>query len=387
MGAVRFEFATAARVIFGAGTRHELAAVASGLGRRALAVSGRSSGRSEPLIAELVNAGVHCVRWSVPGEPTVDQVLTGSELARAEACDLVVAIGGGSAIDAGKAVAALATNPGDPFEYLEVVGTGRPLARASLPFVAVPTTAGTGAEVTRNGVLTATEAGAKVSLRSALMLPRVALVDPELTLDLPGPVTAATGLDALAQLIEPYVSVKASPLIDPLCLDGIARVARALPIAFRDGSNLRAREEMSFAAMLSGMALANAALGAVHGFAGPIGGTFPAPHGSVCAALLPHVVRANVAALTERDPGNPVLGRFAVVGRVLTGRAGASAADAIDHLDRLRADLGIPPLRAWGLTAAYVPALVAQARRSSSMRGNPIELTDEELTGILSAAV
>jgi alcohol dehydrogenase class IV len=219
------------------------------------------------------------------------------------------------------------------------------------------------------------------------MLPLVALVDPDLTLGLPAAVTAATGLDALAQLIEPYVSQRASPLVDPLCLDGIARVTRALPVAFRDGANLSARAEMSFAALLGGMALANAGLGAVHGFAGPIGGMFPAPHGAVCAALLPYVVRANVKALNGRDSGNDVLGRFDAIGRVLTGRDDATAADAVDHLERLRAALEIPPLRAWGVTTVHVPALVAQARRSSSMRGNPVELSDEELTGILIGAI
>jgi alcohol dehydrogenase class IV len=384
---MRFEFATATRVVFGAGARRDLPSIARPFGRRALVVVGRSPARSEPLIAELVQAGVHCVRWSVPGEPTVDSVLTGSELARAEGCEWVLAVGGGSAIDAGKAVAALAANPGDPFEYLEVVGRDRPLACASLPFIAVPTTAGSGAEVTRNAVLTCPEQRVKASLRSALMLPRVALVDPELTLGLPAAVTAATGLDALAQLIEPYVSLRASPLIDPLCLDGIARVARTLLIAFHDGSNLPAREGMSFAALLGGMALANAGLGAIHGFAGPIGGMFPAPHGAVCAALLPHVVRANVAALAERAQGSPALGRFHAIGRALTGRPGATAADAIDWLERFRSDLQIPSLRAWGLTESHVPALVTQARRSSSMRGNPVELTDEELTGILSGAL
>ena len=382
-----FEFATAARVVFGAGARSQLPAIARGFGRRALVVHGRSPSRSASVIAAIREAGVDCIAWAVAGEPTVDMARAGTKLARAERCELVVAIGGGSVIDAGKAVAALAANPGDPLEYLEVIGEGRPLEHASLPFVAVPTTAGSGAEVTRNAVLTAPGFGAKVSLRSALMLPSVALVDPDFTLGLPPRETAATGLDALAQLIEPYVSTKASPFIDPWCLDGIARIAVALPVACRDGADLRAREAMSFAAMLGGMALANAALGAVHGLAGPIGGTVPAPHGAICAALLPLVVRTNVSALRARDPGNPVLGRFDAIGGVLTGRAGATAADAVLHLDHLRAELGIPPLGAWGLTESHVPAIVAQARRSSSMRGNPIALTDEELTGILEAAI
>jgi alcohol dehydrogenase class IV len=384
---VKFEFATATRIVFGAGSRRELPAVARALGRRVLLVCGRSSRRSDPLVGALSDEGLSCVRWTVPGEPTVDQVRSGVDLARREGCDVVLAIGGGSAIDAGKAVAVLAVNSGDPFDYLEVIGRGRPLERAGLPFVAVPTTAGSGAEVTRNAVLTSPEAGVKVSLRSALMLPRVALVDPELSRDLPAPVTAATGLDALAQLIEPYLSSRASPFIDPLCLDGIGRIARALPAAVRNGTDMHAREEMSFAALLGGLALANAALGAVHGFAGPIGGMFRAPHGAVCAALLPHVVRVNLAALIQRDPGNAIRARFDTVGRLLTGRADASAADGVDRLDALRQELNIPRLRAYGLTGSDVASFVAHARRANSMRGNPVDLTDGELAEILTGAM
>ena len=219
------------------------------------------------------------------------------------------------------------------------------------------------------------------------MLPAAAVVDPELTYDLPPAVTAATGLDALAQLIEPYLSARSSPLIDPWCLDGIGRVARSLPVAVRDGSNAAARSDMAFASLLGGLALANAALGAVHGFAGPIGGRFTAPHGAVCAALLPHVLRVNVAALTGRNPASDRLARADRVAQLLTGRADARASDGVAHLDALRRELGIPGLAAYGLGAQDVPGLVAQARRSSSMRGNPVELTDEELTDILSSAI
>ena len=384
---MRFEFATATRVVFGARSRLELPTIAAALGSRALVVTGRSPSRSELLVSGLTERGVRCVLWSVPGEPTIDQVRTGTELARTNRCDLVVAIGGGSAIDAGKAIAALTTNPGDPLEYLEVIGNGRSLDRACLPFIAVPTTAGSGAEVTRNAVLASPESGVKVSLRSPLMLPRVALVDPELARDLPPLVTATTGLDALAQLIEPYLSHRSTPFTDPLCLDGIARIARALPVAVRDGADVGAREDMAFASLLGGMALANAALGAVHGFAGPIGGRFPAPHGAVCAALLPHVVRANLVALTEREPTSPLLARFDQVGRTLTGRARAGAMDGVDRLESLRQELHIPPLGAYGVTEADVPTLVAQARLSSSMRGNPIELTDSEMSDILHRAL
>jgi alcohol dehydrogenase class IV len=382
-----FEFATATRILFGAGVRRELPAIAGRYGRRVLIVSGRSPDRAEPVAAALRAAGLSCVKWTVPGEPSVAQAIEGRDLARASRCDVVLSIGGGSVIDAGKAVAALAANPGDPLDYLEVIGNGQALERPGLPFIAVPTTAGSGAEVTRNAVLTAAEHGVKVSLRSPLMLPTAAVVDPELTFGLPPDVTAATGLDALAQLIEPYLSARSSPLIDPWCVDGIARVARSLPIAVRRGDAADARSDMAFASLLGGLALANAALGAVHGFAGPIGGRFKAPHGAVCAALLPHVLRVNVDALGSRSPDGDRLARADRVAQLLTGRLDARAADGVAHLDALRRDLGIPGLAAHGLRAQDVPDLVAQARRSSSMRGNPIELTDDELADILSSAI
>jgi alcohol dehydrogenase class IV len=384
---MRFEFATATRILCGEGVRRELPGLVGRLGRRALMVTGGSPERAEPVAAALRDGGLSIVLWAVPGEPSVEEAVAGRDLARGEACDVVLSIGGGSVIDAGKAVAALAANPGDPLDYLEVIGKGQALARPGLPFVAVPTTAGSGAEVTRNAVLTSVEHRVKVSLRSPLMLPTAAVVDPELTYDLPADLTASTGLDALAQLIEPYLSARSSPLIDPWCLDGVARVARSLPVAVRSGGDAGARSDMAFASLLGGLALANAALGAVHGFAGPIGGRFRAPHGAVCAALLPHVLRANVNALASRHPDSDRLARADRIAQLLTGRPEARAADGAASLDRLREDLGIPSLGAYGIGPGDVPGLVVQARRSSSMRGNPVDLTDEELTGILSSAL
>ena len=215
-------------------------------------------------------------------------VRQGVELARREQCDLVIAFGGGSAIDAGKAIAALLANGGELTDYLEVIGKGQPLRHPSVPFIAVPTTAGTGSEVTRNAVLASAEHQVKVSMRSPLMLPRLAVVDPELTLELPPAVTASTGLDALTQLIEPYVSIRANPLTDGFCLEGLRRVSRSLRRAYHAGRDITAREDMSLASLLGGLALANAGLGVVHGFAAPVGGMFHAPHGAICAALLPH---------------------------------------------------------------------------------------------------
>ena len=275
---MNFEFATATRIVFGSGKLAEAGSIARGLGQRALLVTGADPARAARLGELLDKAGVEFVTFAVAGEPSVALAVAGAELARTGRCELVIACGGGSVIDAGKAIAALATNLGDPLDFLEVVGRGQPLRAAPLPFIAIPTTAGTGAEVTRNAVLAVPEQRVKVSLRSPLMLPRVALVDPELTLGLPPALTASTGLDALTQLLEPFVSGRANPFTDALCRDGLRRCARSLRRAFHDGQDAAAREDMALASLFGGLALANAGLGAVHGFAGPIGGMFPAPH-------------------------------------------------------------------------------------------------------------
>jgi alcohol dehydrogenase class IV len=301
-------------------------------------------------------------------------------------CDVVISLGGGSAIDTGKAIAAVATNGGEPLDFLEVVGKGRAIAAAPLPFIAVPTTAGTGSEVTRNAVLGSTEHGVKASLRSPLMLPRIALVDPELTYRLPPAVTATTGLDALTQLIEPYVSPRANPLVDAICVDGIGRIAGALSRAYHDGADTDARHDMALASLFGGLALANAGLGVVHGLASPLGGGWKAPHGALCAALLPHGMAANVAALRARAPQHPALERYAAIARLLTGRDEARAEEGIDWVHALCVELRIPSLRVWGISEADLPGVVEKAARASSMHANPLPLTGEELLAVLAAA-
>jgi alcohol dehydrogenase class IV len=384
---MQFEFATAGRILFGPGTIREAGAIISALGSRVMAVTGRCWERSEPLLAELRARRFETLILSVEHEPDVEFVRMGAAFARAESIDVVVGIGGGSAIDAGKAIAALATNTGDPIDYLEVVGRGLPLGAAPLPFVAIPTTAGTGAEVTRNAVLTVPGERVKASLRSQLMLPRVAIVDPELTFDLPPAITASTGLDALTQLIEPYLSARANPLTDAVCQDGIPRVARSLRRAWADGRQIDARTDMSIGALLGGIALANSGLGAVHALAAPIGGRFSAAHGAVCAALLPHVLRANVRALRERTSESASLRRADHLGPLLTGRSQANADTAATWVETMCQELEIPPLSSYGLRPEDAPALAEQARHSSSMKGNPVELTEDDLLDVLFAAI
>lgn len=380
---MRFEFATAQRIIFGPGTLGQAGPHIGELGRHALIVTGEDQERATPLRAALDAQGVIHVTFPIPGEPTTEQVRQGTELAAAEGCDVIIGMGGGSAIDAAKAIAVLCTNGGDPLDYIEVVGRGQPLTRPALPCVAIPTTAGTGAEVTRNAVIAATEFRIKASLRSPTMLPRLALVDPELTYNLPPEVTASTGLDALTQLIEPFTSLRANPMTDGFCREGMARIARSLLRACEDGSNVDARSDMALASLLGGLALANAGLGVAHGFAGPVGGMFPAPHGAVCAAFLPHVMRANIRALSERAPESTTLGRYAEIARILTGDPVAHADDGIRWVSDLTARLRIPPLGAYGVTPEDAPALVEKTLIASSTKANPIALTREELTEVL----
>jgi alcohol dehydrogenase class IV len=384
---MRFEFATATRIIFGAGTLREVGPLAREFGSRALVVTGADPRRAEPLLGLLREQGLGSATFSVCGEPEIKTVGEGVALAKQEKCGVVIAFGGGSPLDAGKAIAAMLANAGELLDYLEVIGRGRALAQPSAPFIAVPTTAGTGTEVTRNAVLASPQHRVKVSLRSPLMLAKVAVVDPELTYDLPPAVTASTGLDALTQLIEPYVCSRANPMTDALCVEGIRRAGRSLRTAVENGHDVAARMDMSVASLFGGLALANAGLGAVHGFAGSIGGQFPAPHGAVCAALLPHVMDANLRALRLRQPAADALRRYGEVARLATGSPTADAEGGIEWVRKLVANLGIPGLGRYGLTREHTAELVAKASHASSMKANPIELTPEELADVLERAL
>ncbi|MFO1476042.1 MAG: iron-containing alcohol dehydrogenase [Verrucomicrobiota bacterium] len=384
---MKFEFAAPGRILFGEGQLAAAGDIAKAAGRHPLVVVGRDASRASRLLALLQAQSLAITTYSVPGEPELETVRQGVAAARSAGCDFVIGMGGGSVIDAGKAIAAMLRNEGDLLEYVEVIGRGKPLAHSSAAYVAIPTTAGTGSEATRNAVLASPEHRVKVSLRSASMIPGVALVDPELTYDLPPVITASTGLDALTQLIEPYVCARANPMTDSICVEGIRRAAAALPAAFRNGADRAARRDMALASLFGGLALANAGLGAVHGFAGPLGGMFPAPHGALCAALLPHVMAANIAALRARRPDHPSLRRYEEVARLLTGNPAAGADAGVEWVRQLVADLNIAPLRNYGIDAGHTQDIIRKAAQASSMKANPIELTEEELAGILGKAI
>ncbi len=409
-----FEFATAARIVAGAGRAAELPGVLAGLGSRVLVCTGADPARHDRLLAGLARPAQV---FPVAGEPTVEMARDAVAAAREHGADVVAAIGGGSVIDTGKAVAMLLGNGGDPLDYLEVVGAGQKITQPAVPFVAVPTTAGTGAEVTANAVLAVPEHRLKASLRSPMMIPRVALVDPELTVSCPPPVTAASGLDALTQCLEPFVSVRANPLTDGLAREGLRRAGSGLRAAYADGGDLAARADMSVCALLGGMALANAKLGAVHGLAGVIGGTADVPHGLACAALLAPVIEANVRALQAQGAGRAgsqgtgpaggqgtgregsqgtgaaggrgpdVLDRYAEAARLLTGTPAASIADGLAWIRETLVLLAVPGLAAFGFGAGHADDVAAKALTSSSMQGNPVTLSHDDLKAILLQAL
>jgi alcohol dehydrogenase class IV len=384
---MHFEFATPTRIIFGRGVVKEVGPLARGMGGRALVVTGKNPERAKTVVALLESIGVGYSFHPVAGEPDIRCIEAGVVAARRERCDLVIAMGGGSALDAGKAIAAMMTNPGELHDCLEIIGRGQALTEPPAKFIAIPTTAGTGSEVTRNAVLASPERQVKVSLRSPLMPPTVALIDPELTLELPPALTASTGLDALTQLIEPYVCLRANPMTDALCREGISRVARSLLAAYQDGQNIDAREDMALASLFGGLALANSGLGAVHGLAGPIGGMFPAPHGAICAALLPHIMEANICALKIRQPDAEALGRYRTVARGLTQDPAATAHDGVEWVRRLVESLEVAPLRRYGITAESIADIVEKAVKASSMKANPIVLTPAELAAAIQRAL
>jgi alcohol dehydrogenase class IV len=384
---MQFRFSTANSIVFGPGSAEEFARDFGGLGCRAFLLVGSDPERFSHIINPLTSAENTCEVFHITGEPTTDMAQAAIVSARRAQSLAVIAVGGGSVIDVGKVVAAMLTNEGELLDYLEVVGAGKHLREKPVPYTAMPTTAGTGAEVTRNAVLKVPEHRVKVSMRSPLLLPRMAIVDPLLTLSMPPALTASTGLDALTQLIEAFVSSKANPLTDGLCREGLVRAGRSLRCAFENGGDAQAREDMSLASLFSGLALANAGLGAVHGLAGPLGGVVDAPHGAVCGRLLPHVMELNVRVLQERATDSVALPRFDEIARILTGRNDALAADGVRWIQDLCTHFALPGLSAYGLTREDLPAVAAQAQKASSMKGNPVGLRDEEVITVLEKAM
>jgi alcohol dehydrogenase class IV len=384
---MQFEFSTASKIIFGSGKLDLIGEIAVEFGKRALIISGAPTELTDKLAKILRSKSLISVKIDVHHEPTIENIRQVLQNAANAAPELVIGIGGGSAIDTSKVTAALLSNPGDITNYLEIIGAGHPLINPSLPLIAVPTTSGTGSEVTKNAVIASTSHHVKVSLRSLHLLPRIALIDPQLTISVPQSTTATTGLDAFTQLVEAYTCNVPNPITDALCIEGIRRVVRSFLTAYDYGNNLAAREDMSLAALFSGLSLANAKLGAVHGLAGPIGGLILAHHGAICAALLANVMAANLSALRNRSPDHPAVERYTIIARLLNADSTAVAQDGVQWVRDICRHTHIQSLSLLGLTEQLFPLVIEKALISSSMKGNPVTLSSEELRIILQSAL
>lgn len=380
---MEFTFSTANEIHFGPGMARSVSKLLPDQLSRCFVLTGSSPDRHQDTLNSLADKGKQVETASVIGEPTVDSINLLVGQATRFNPDVVIGIGGGSVLDAGKAIAALVANPGDLLNYLEVVGHGKPLAHPAIPYMAVPTTAGTGSEATRNSVIGVLDQGVKVSLRSPSMLPRWAVVDPELTYQLPPKIAAYTGMDALIQCFEAYLSRFANPISDGIALEGLGRAAQSLRKACSETLHTEAKEDICIASLCSGIALANAKLGAVHGFAGPIGGMIDAPHGALCSSLFLPVLRMNADIANRRDPDGIVSRKMDQVAKVLTGNASANAHYAIAWIDSLIKDLPLQSLADLGFQTTQIPKAVEMAAKSSSMKGNPVDLESADLREIL----
>ncbi len=383
---MNFEFVTANRILVKTNGLSDLEHLIQPYGQRVLLVARRSAQATKDAQTYLENAHKSVEVIYVKGEPTLEQLSENVDFARAGNFDVVVGIGGGSVIDMGKMIAALITNTRPIMDYLEVIGQAMPLTKQPKPYIAIPTTSGTGAEVTKNGVVSSAKHKVKVSLRSPMMFADIVIIDASLTLSLPGHVTASTGMDALTQNIEPYVSNQANPITDAFAKAGIQHIGGSLKQAYDEPTNLKAREAMAIGSLMGGLALANAKLGAVHGFAAVLGGMYDINHGAVCALLLPHVMRANVDALQASDDQHPILKRYQEVAVLLTNDKGASIEDGIDFVFDLVKHCKIPSLASFNIPAADDAIIIEKAKNSSSMKGNPIMLTEAQLQSILENA-
>jgi alcohol dehydrogenase class IV len=383
----QFDFSTATRILFRSGAVKDIGKVAAEFGKNVLFVTGKHIQISTSVKQNLAENGFVVTEFVREGEPSDQTIKEGVRLAKGCRIEMVIACGGGSSIDTGKAISAMLTNPGELEEYLELVGKGLPLVNQAAPFIAIPTTAGTGSEVTRNAVIRILSHGVKVSLRGQKIIPRVAIVDPELTLALPPDVTGYTGMDALTQLIEPYLTLKANPLSDALSIEGIKRSKKSLLKAYHSGNDISAREDLSLASLFSGIALANSGLGGVHGIAGVIGGMTPAPHGALCACLLPYVFESNAELITQNSKKSSAYEKLLTIGRILLDSEPNEMGDIVKYLEELAEILNIGRLKSFGVNEKDFPAIIDYSMTSSSMKGNPVSFSKEQIKRILEKAL
>ncbi|RLL51908.1 iron-containing alcohol dehydrogenase [Mariprofundus sp. EBB-1] len=385
-----FFMASTPHIHFGVGKRHILPGISMQYGKKILLVTGASSFDSSEYCQEILfslQADCDVRRIKVENEPSpalVDAAVSNHH-AFSPAC--VIAIGGGSTVDAAKAIAGLLPSGDSVMEYLEGVGRGKTYTGPSTPFIALPTTAGTGGETSKNAVLSeVAEDGYKKSFRHEDLVPKHIILDPELTLNCPAAVTAACGMDAFTQLLESFVSRNANPMTDALALSGLQHIRKGLLNAVQHGENIEARASMLYASSISGVTLANAGLGSVHGLASPLGAYFPIPHGVVCGSLLYEATRTNINAMMQREQDNTALKKYAQIGRLMTSQVGLDDQTALQALlDLLKSwsdTLKMPRLSPYGVTASDIPKIIANIS-GGSMAGNPITLTPKEIEKLI----
>lgn len=378
------EFYTPEKIIFGSGGLSQVGAEAKRLGNKVLVVLGRSAMRKSGALDRLTrllkeNNLEYIIYENIPSDPTVETVDTGASLARKGSCNLVIALGGGSVLDTGKAISAMVTNEGSVADYQEIEGKGRKFQHKPIPFIAIPTTSGTGSEATRNAVITNTKLGLKKSIRDPLLIPEVALVDPELTLSLPPHITAICGGDALTQCIEPYLGKKSQEITDTLALHAIGLIGKSLVKAVKDGKNLEARKNMAMAALLSGLCLSNSGLGAAHALSHPLGVYYKIPHGLSCAVLLPYVMEFNLPVVTKK------LAKIAQsLGENISLLSETEAAQrAVEKIKEILSEVGIKKnLSEWKINEKDFSQLIKGAK-GGSLNNNPRDTSDEDLIELL----
>ncbi|MBA5763055.1 iron-containing alcohol dehydrogenase [Vibrio sp. 404] len=376
-----FQFMTSTRIIFGEGALQSSLSVINQFGYSVLLVSGKNTERASPIIQYIKMQGMRYQHVAICGEPNITMVEETALNGRKFKPDLVIAIGGGSVIDMGKALAAIIPNQGDVYDYVEVVGRNVPLKTKPIPFIAIPTTASTGSEVTRNAVLRSGQDKVKVSLRSPEMLADVAIVDPTLTYGTDAYTSGRGAMDAFTHLMEAYVCGEPNPITDMICEEGLRRLSESvLPGCLND--NYRARSDLSFAAMLGGMAITNAKLGAAHGLASALGGKLAAPHSVITARLAPFVMQENIRAAKKAGRAD-VLARYRKMAQLLTGRANASRDDAVLWTNMMLEKLKLPDLNEFGVCKTSFEQVVDDALKSVAIKGNPLPLTKERLMFIL----
>ncbi|MGF1686176.1 iron-containing alcohol dehydrogenase [Photobacterium japonica] len=376
-----FQFMTSSRIIFGEGALINSLSSLNQFGYSVLLVTGKDGTRAEPVVSYLKQQGMRYQQVAIHGEPLIAMVEEMAAMGRKFRPDMVLGIGGGSVLDTGKALAALIPNQGSVYDYVEVVGRNVPLQAKPLPYIAVPTTAGTGSEVSKNAVLRSAQENVKVSLRCPEMLPDLSIIDPTLTYGMDPTMSGYCGMDAFAHLMEAYVCGDPNPLTDMVCEEGLRRLSGAIIAACED-DDPRARSDMSFAALLGGMASANAKLGAAHGLASSLGGRLDAPHGLITAQLAPYVMHENVLAAREAGRAD-VLNRYRQLACILTGSTNAEISDGIQWTKRTLKRLNLPRVSEYGLCDMMFEEVAEDALLSNAIKGNPLPLNKERLLSIL----